>query len=207
MSDVDPDEARRLLLEELSRGEYAHRESIVERILRLLSQWVSSLLEGTGGGSTTGALLVAVLAVAAIALAVLVLRRTGRLRRRSALREDPHLRADPAVGADELRRRAASARDAGRTDDAVVLALRAVVRDLSERTLLEVTDGMTAHEAAAGAARAFPELRGRLLRTASAFDTAAYSRRAADAKEAEDAVLLAEYLARTAPDAAVLETL
>lgn len=207
MSDVDPDEARRLLLEELSRGEYARQGSIIERILRLLSEWVSSLLDGTGGGSTTGALLVAVLAAIAIVLAVLVLRRTGLVRRRAVLREETHLRADPAVGADELRRRAAAARDAGRTDDAVVLALRAVVRDLSARTLLDVTDGMTAHEAAVGAARAFPALRGRLLRTADAFDTAAYSRRSAAPKQAEDAVRLAEYLAQASPDASALETL
>ena len=48
--------------------------------------------------------------------------------------------------------------------------------------------------------RALPELRGRLQRGAVAFDTAAYSHRAATAKQADDLLRLAEYIAESAPD-------
>lgn len=207
MSGVDPEEARRRILEELARGEYGRRDSIIQRILGVIQDALDALTGRSGGDAVAGALVAGVLALAAVVLLVALVRRGGLVRGRVLLREDTALASDPAVGADELRRRAADARDAGRSDDAVVLALRAVVRDLSERTLLEVTDGMTAHEAAVGAARAFPELRGRLLRTAEAFDTAAYSRRSTSAKQADDAVRLAEYLAQSAPDPRALAAL
>ena len=74
------------------------------------------------------------------------------------------------------------------------------MRDLEERTLLDVATGMTAHEAAHRAASSFPDLRGRLQRAADAFDTAAYSVRTAGPKQAEDLLRLAEYIAETAPD-------
>jgi hypothetical protein len=106
----------------------------------------------------------------------------------------------------QLRAAAREANEAGRADDGTVLALRALVRDLEERTLLDVATGMTAHEAATRAAESFPELRGRLQRAADAFDTAAYSLRAATPKQAEDLLRLAEYIAETAPDLAALET-
>src|SRR5699024_11653487 len=80
-----------------------------------------------------------------------------------------------------------------RFDDATVLALRSLVRDLEVRTLLDVTVGMTAHEAAASASHSFPDLTSRLQRGADAFDTAAYSHRAVAAKQAEDLLRLTEY--------------
>ncbi len=207
MKDVDPDEARRLLLDELSEGQYAHRQNILERLWGMLRDLLDALLQGDGGSPAAGTAVAVVVVLLALALAVVLLRRRGMLRRKVALREEIELTADAAVPAEELRRRAGAAVLAGRHDDAVVLAMRAIVRDLSERTLLEVTDGMTAHEAAADAGRAFPELRGRLARTADDFDTAAYSRRTASTRQAEAAVRLAEYLAQTSPEASVLEAL
>ncbi len=207
MNDVDPAEARRRILEELSKGQYRRHGSIIDWLLGLLQDWVSSLVDGAGAGRTAGLAIAIGLGVIVVILAVLVLRRTGRIRRRAVVRATTALDAEPALSAAQLRVRAGHAREDGRADEAVVLAFRALVRDLAERTLLDLTDGMTAHEAADSAAAAFPELRHRLALAARAFDTAAYSWRPASAKQADDAVRLAEYVAQASPDRAVLESL
>jgi hypothetical protein len=196
---VDPDEARRRILEELARGEYHHDQSFLGRLLGLLEDWLASLTGGAGG---TSPLLIAVLVVVVlivIAAALAVLRRGGRLRRDTTLSVSSRLDADPVLSAQELRRRARDAADGSRHGDAAVLGMRALVRDLQERTLLDLGEGMTAHEAAREAATAFPDVRTRLARAADVFDTAAYSRHRIDAKHAEDVVRLAEYLAEAVP--------
>lgn len=199
MRPVDPDEARRRILEELSREEYRHGDGFVAWVLGLLEQLVDALTRSLPGDSPVPWVLLALAVAAAAVLAVLVLRRTGWLRGAARLSVPTSLDAADGARADELRVRARTALEAGRTDDAVVLALRSLVRDLDERTLLEVSVGMTAHEVAAGAARPFPDLRRRLEQAASAFDTAAYSRRSASPKQAQDAVLLVEYVAQSRP--------
>ena len=208
---LDPDEARARLLEELSKSEYDDSPGFIQWLLGTLESWLLEVLDGIDGSSTAQAG-IAVLLVLVLAVAVfLVLRRTGLIRRSHVLSVAAHLDADPVVSAAQLRREAREAGAAGRTDDGTVhslghgammpvLALRALVRDLEERTLLEVSAGMTAHEAADQAARSFPELSGRLLRGADAFDTAAYSHRPATAKQADDLLRLAEYIAESAPD-------
>ncbi len=197
---LDPDEARARLLEELSKSEYDDSPGFIQWLLGTLESWLLEVLDGIDGSSTAQAG-IAVLLVLVLAVAVfLVLRRTGLIRRSHVLSVAAHLDADPVVSAAQLRREAREAGAAGHTDDGTVLALRALVRDLEERTLLEVSAGMTAHEAADQAARSFPELSGRLLRGADAFDTAAYSHRPATAKQADDLLRLAEYIAESAPD-------
>lgn len=203
---VGPDEARRRILEELSRSEYHRGPGLIDRVVGAVSRWLDSWTS-LGGATPGGTVALVVLLLAVVVLIVVVARRASPLRRRAVLAAPVPVTAGADVPASDLRRAAAVARDAGRTDEAVIAALRALVRDLADRTLLTVTDGMTAHEAALGAARAFPDLRGGLLRTADAFDTAAYSRRAASAKQAAEAVSLAEYVAQASPDRSVLESL
>ena len=197
---LGPDEARERILEELSKAEYDDSPGFVAWLLGVIDDWLTGLLDGIDGSSTSQAV-IAVLVVLALALVVvLVLRRTGMLRRSPSLAVDAALDAEPVLSGEELRGASRAAIDAGRSDDGTVLALRALVRDLEERTLLDVATGMTAHEAAHRAAAAFPDLRGRLQRGADAFDTAAYSVRSAGQKQAEDLLRLAEYIAETAPD-------
>lgn len=196
---MDPDEARRRILEELAKGRYQREGSFVEWLLGTLQDWLTGLVEGGSGNPVVGIAVAVAVVLLVLAIAVLVLRRTGRLRRSVPFAGDPRLDADPLLSADELRVRARRALEAERHDDAVVLAVRALVRDLHDRTLLDLTAGMTAHEAALGAAEPFPALRGRLLSTADAFDTAAYSRRPVSHRQAEAAVLLAEFLAQSTP--------
>lgn len=197
---LDPDEARRRTLEELAKSEYDDSPGFVAWLLQTLEDWLVGLLGGVDGSSPLQAGLAMVIVLALVVAAVLVLRRTGLLRRGHALAVPADLDAEPVLGAEELRAAARSALDAGRVDDGTVLALRALVRDLEERTLLDVIAGMTAHEAARSAARSFPELQSRLERAADAFDTAAYSQRPATAKQGEDLLRLAEYIAEASPD-------
>ena len=199
------DEARERILEELAKDEYDDSPGFVAWLLGAIEDWLARMVDGVDGSSATQTVIAVVLALVLAAVVVLVLRRTGLLRRSPALAVDAALDAEPVLSGEELRGAARDAIDAGRTDDGTVLALRALVRDLEERTLLDVATGMTAHEAATRAALTFPDLRGRLQRGADAFDTAAYSVRSVGGKPAEDMLRLAEYIAETSPDLSALK--
>ncbi|GAA4521640.1 DUF4129 domain-containing protein [Brachybacterium paraconglomeratum] len=196
----DSEEARTRILEELAKPEYDDSPGFVAWVLSTLENWLMKVLDGIDGSSATQAGIAVLIAVALIAVVILVLRRTGLIRRDHALSVATSLDAEPVLSGSELRDAARTAIDAGHTDDGTVLALRGLVRDLEERTLLEVSAGMTAHEAARHAEAPFPELRGRLQRGADAFDTAAYSHRSVATKQADDLLRLAEYIAESAPD-------
>ena len=199
------EEARERILEELAKDEYDDSPGFVAWLLGAIEDWLARMVDGVDGSSATQTVIAVLLALVLAAVVVLVLRRTGLLRRSPALAVDAALDAEPVLSGEELRGAARDAIDAGRTDDGTVLALRALVRDLEERTLLDVATGMTAHEAATRAALTFPDLRGRLQRGADAFDTAAYSVRSVGGKPAEDMLRLAEYIAETSPDLSALE--
>lgn len=202
---LGPDEARERILEELAKDEYDDSPGFVAWLLGAIEDWLARMVDGVDGSSATQTVIAVLLALVLATVVVLVLRRTGLLRRSPALAVDAALDAEPVLSGEELRGAARDAIDAGRTDDGTVLALRALVRDLEERTLLDVATGMTAHEAATRAALTFPDLRGRLQRGADAFDTAAYSVRNVGVKPAEDMLRLAEYIAETSPDLSALE--
>ena len=197
---IDPDEARRRMLEELSKAEYDDSPGFVQWLLETIESWLTEIVKGIDGSSAAQAGLFALLIALALGVTVLVLRRTGLIRRSATLTVETALDTPDVLSAAELRSAARDAVAAGRRDDAAVLAMRALVRDLEDRTLLDVTAGMTAHEAAEGASVPFPELRGRLQLGAQAFDTAAYSYRSVSAKQAEDLVRLTEYIAESSPD-------
>ena len=199
------EEARERILEELAKDEYDDSPGFVAWLLGAIEDWLARMVDGVDGSSATQTVIAVLLALVLAAVVVLVLRRTGLLRRSPALAVDAALDAEPVLSGEELRGAARDAIDAGRTDDGTVLALRALVRDLEERTLLDVATGMTAHEAATRAALTFPDLRGRLQRGADAFDTAAYSVRSVGGKPAEDMLRLAEYIAESSPDLSALE--
>lgn len=197
---VDPDDARARIREELAKSEYDDSEGFVDWLLRVIEEWLVSLVDGIDGTSTAQAGIAIAAALLLVAVAVLVLRRTGLIRRGAALSVASALDAEPVLSAGELRESARRAISDERFDDATVLALRSLVRDLEVRTLLDVTVGMTAHEAATAASPSFPDLTGRLQLGAAAFDTAAYSHRSVAPKQAEDLLRLTEYIAESTPD-------
>lgn len=197
---TDPDEARSRVLDELSKGEYGRSDGFVSWLLGVIDEWIVGLVDGVDGSSALGTGLAVAAVIVLLAVLVGVGRRTGLIRRGAALGVSSQLGGELRQSGSELRERSREAIDSGLLDDGTVLALRALVRDLEERTLLDGTTGMTAHEAARDAASAFPDLRGRLLLAADAFDTAAYSHRTVRRKQAEDLLRLAEYMAESAPD-------
>lgn len=201
---LDADEARSRILDELAKPEYDDSPGFVEWVLSTLETWLMEVLDGIDGSSAAQAGIAVLIVVALVVVVVLVLRRTGLIRRSHTLSVASDLDAEPVLSSAELRHAAREAIDAGRVDDGTVLALRGLVRDLEERTLLDVSAGMTAHEAATHAAAPFPELRGRLQRGADAFDTAAYSHRTVAIKQADDLLRLAEYIAESVPDLSVV---
>ncbi|MCS6711014.1 DUF4129 domain-containing protein [Brachybacterium sp. EF45031] len=196
---MDPDEARRRILEELARSRYGGSEGIIGWVLARLTDLWRSLQESVGSGQRTGVALLIVLCALLLSALVLLLRRTGWVRRSGSLRASADLSAAPELSAARLRELAARAESRHQYDDAVVLALRAIVRDLQERTLLEVQEGTTAHEAALTAAHSFPAARTRLIAASESFDVAAYSSRPATARDAADVRQLAEYLREARP--------
>ncbi|WP_278235114.1 DUF4129 domain-containing protein [Isoptericola sp. AK164] len=175
---VDPDRetARRWLVEELARPEYAQDESWLMRLL----DWFLGLFDGLGTVDgdplVLAALVVGVLAVVA-ALAWWI---SGpvRLRRRAQARsvvvhdDDPRTAAEMRAAAD-----AAAARQDWAT--AVLERFRAVVRDLEERAVLDERPGRTAQEAARDAGARVPQIADPLRAAARLFDGVCYGHRPA----------------------------
>ena len=89
------------------------------------------------------------------------------------------------VSAAEHRRRAAEFTAAGRLAEAIRERLRAIVRELEERAVLEPRLGRTADEVAAEAGAVLPDVAADLQRAARIFDEVWYGR--VPATEAMDA--------------------
>lgn len=174
----DADQARRWAEDELSKAEYS---SGGESWLARLMDWFARLLDGLGDGVGSfagpwgaigiGLAIAAVLAVV-IWLVVGPLRRNRRVATESGLFEDDR-------DADALDQDAARAAREGDWATATMQAYRATIRRLSERHLLDLTPGLTAHEAAGIGGAAVPALADALAIDAEAFDGLRYGHRGA----------------------------
>ncbi|MFJ6656225.1 DUF4129 domain-containing protein [Streptomyces sp. NPDC091377] len=175
---VPRDPAREAAERELSEGAYHQNDpGLFERALDKFWEWLDGLF-GAAATATPGGVigLIAVLLVVAAVLGALWWR-LGTPRRRptssAALFEDrPRSAADHRAAAD-----AHAAQ--GHWSQAVQERMRAVVRSLEERALLDVRPGRTADEAAAEAGRALPSHSDRLRAAARDFDAVTYGGRAA----------------------------
>lgn len=200
--DPDRDQARRLLEDELSGGDYRLTESFVARGWR----WFTDLLDGLALPGqlpawatwvVLGVVLVAVLAV--LTFATRDRWRQGRLvdrGRPGAVLEGPRRTAA------EHREAARRALAAGDHETAVLEGYRAVAAGAFERTLLEDRPGSTAHEVATGLAPAFPAQAAGLLRAADTFDAVRYGGHPADAAQARQVLTVEEQLVAARPEAA-----
>lgn len=179
----DAEEARRWAQEELAKAAYSDSPGLVERFL----DWLGRILGRVGELDTlTPPELVPVLLVVGLVV-VLVLARVlgGRVRRGrardvatgTALFEDDRSSADLHAAADAAARR-------GDHVAAVLDRFRAIIRRLDERGALDDRAGLTAHEAAALAAGALPDLAGPLGWAGRLFDDVRYGH--ASAGPAED---------------------
>jgi hypothetical protein len=138
------------------------------------------LLDRAAGASPGGALGLVIIALVVVALVVVIARRVGAPGRRPATQ--PLFETGP-VSAAEHRRRADEHAAAGRYDEAVRERLRAVVRELETRGVLEPRPGRTADEAAAEAGAAYPEIGPHLRTAVRVFDEIWYGGRTATAED------------------------
>jgi hypothetical protein len=170
--------AQKAAVEELSKPMYrAHEPGLLQRALDWLWQWIDDLFSTAAGvtpGGTTGVVVI----ILVVILLVAVLRmRLGALRR-SPTTASPLFDHRPRSAAEH---RAAAERHAAdrQWDQAAQERLRAVVRSLEERALLDPRPGRTADEAAAEAGLSLPGHADRLRAAARDFDDITYGGRTA----------------------------
>jgi hypothetical protein len=176
---VSRDEARRAAERELSKGIYHQNEpGPVMRAFDAVIDWIGRLLDRLTAGAPGGSLGPLVLLAIVLVVAAVVLWRTGPIRRGARSRW-PHVELSGDVGADEHRRRADEHAEAGRFADAVRERMRAVVRELETRGVLDPRPGRTADEVAREAGAAVPTIAGDLRAAAEIFDEVWYGGRPA----------------------------
>ncbi|MFG2295242.1 DUF4129 domain-containing protein [Streptomyces sp. NPDC048603] len=175
-----PREAAREAAErELSKPVYHENEpNLFTRILGKFFDWIDELF-GSAAGATPGGTLGIIVIVLLVAVAVALLWwRLGTPERSPAGAGTLFGERDRTAA--EHRAAAEAHAAAGRWTEAVQDRMRALVRSLEERTLLDPRPGRTADEAAAEAAAALPGHAEGLRAAARAFDDVTYGGRTAD---------------------------
>ncbi len=191
---LDPsgDEGRRLLRDELLKGEY-HQQHLWQRLVA----WLGRLFDGgvrTASGSSGITVFVTMLLVALLVTGlVLVLSRLSRDTR--SLARPAALLSDDRPSAADLRRRAETSLAEGRHRQAVVDGFRALATRQIERGRLDDQPGATAHEVAARLAASYPQEGGRVGRSADLFDATMYGDRPASREDAVGVLGLDDTLA------------
>jgi Domain of unknown function (DUF4129) len=176
---VGRDEARRAAERELSKGIYHQDEpGPVMRAFDAAIDWIGRFLDRLTGAAPGGSLGPLVLLAIVLVVAAVVLWRTGPIRRGARIRP-PHLELSGDVGAAEHRRLADEHAAAGRFAPAVRERMRAIVRELETRGVLDPRPGRTADEVAREAGTAVPTIAGDLRAAAKVFDEVWYGGRAA----------------------------
>ncbi|GAB3187670.1 DUF4129 domain-containing protein [Nesterenkonia suensis] len=191
------DDARELLERELADPRYQReftgpvRETI-DDVLR----WLDDRIGSIGGIDIPyGPLIILVLILAAIVLAVVLVR--PRLQRTASA--DAPLATDAGLSSEELRSRAQGHRRAGRVDEAYRDLFRAVVRAAEERDILTEMTGRTATEAAAELTRVFPAHGRRIGVAADLFNLSRYGGRSMTAQDCDDLAELDSVLTAAEP--------
>lgn len=173
--------AQELAREELARQIYRDAgPGLVQRLLGWLLDLLGRLLSEVGGVSPGGWAGVAVLVVLLVAAAVAIRLKAGPLGRSAA--RDATLFAGMEFSARDHRERADRHAASGEWAEAVRDRLRAVVRTLEERGLLEPRPGRTADEAAADGGLTLPGCAAGLRAAARVFDDVWYGGRTATAE-------------------------
>jgi hypothetical protein len=198
---VPRDPAREAARRELSKRMYHENDpSLFQRALDAFWEWLGKLLNATSDATPGGALGLLVIVLAVVAVLAALWWRLGTPRRQptssAALFDDR-----PRSAADH--RAAAEAHAAqGHWSQAVQERMRALVRALEERALLDVRPGRTADEAAAEAGRALPAHTDRLRTAARDFDDVTYGGRSATEQSYHRIAELDRDLERTKPQLA-----
>ncbi|TPQ17456.1 DUF4129 domain-containing protein [Streptomyces sporangiiformans] len=195
---IPRDPAREAAERELSKRMYHENDpSLLQRALDAFWNWVDDLFNAASSATPGGTLGLLVIALAAVALIGALWWRLGTPRR--GLTSAAPLFDDRPRSAAEHRAAAESHAAQGHWNQAVQERMRAVVRSLEERALLDPRPGRTADEAAAEAGRTLPSQTDRLRAAARDFDDVTYGGRAATPQTYDRLTELDRDLERTKP--------
>lgn len=171
--------AREAAKHELSKPMYHENDpNLLQRGIDRLWGWISDLLSTASGVAPGGSLGLVVLVLVVIGLVAALWWRLGTPHR--TMRSSDALFDDGPRSAAEHRTAAEAHAAAHRWNAAVQERMRAVVRALEERALLDPRPGRTADEAATEAGHPLPAHATRLHAAARAFDDVTYGGRTAD---------------------------
>ncbi|MFJ3770066.1 DUF4129 domain-containing protein [Streptomyces sp. NPDC090075] len=195
---IPRDPAREAARRELSKRMYHENDpGLFQRAVNAILDWVDRLLSAAASATPGGALGLVVVVLAVVAIVGALWWRLGTPHRQptsTAALFDDRLRS-----AAEHRATAEAHAAQGHWNQALQERMRAVVRALEERALLDVRPGRTADEAAAEAGRALPAHTDRLRAAAREFDDVTYGGRRATQASYERIAELDRDLERTKP--------
>ncbi|MFG2847642.1 DUF4129 domain-containing protein [Kitasatospora sp. NPDC048296] len=196
---VPRDPARDAAREELLNADYHKNDpSVLERVTDWFWDRINHALGSLSGDGTDGTTGLVLFLIVAALIAAAVWWRLGAPKRAARTVLGVYGTEGPRSAA-QYRADAAGHAAAGRWAEAVREQMRALVRALEERTLLDTRPGRTADEAAAEAGRALPEHAAALTAAARTFDDIAYGDRTADQVAYQLLLDLDRALERTRP--------
>jgi hypothetical protein len=195
------DPAREAARRELSKRMYHENDpSLFQRALDAFWDWLGKLLNAASTATPGGTLGLVVVILAVIAVLAALWWRLGTPRRQPT--SSATLFDDRPRSAADHRATAEAHAAQGHWNQAVQERMRALVRALEERALLDVRPGRTADEAAAEAGRALPAHTDRLRTAARDFDDVTYGGRSATEESYHRIAELDRDLERTKPQLA-----
>jgi Domain of unknown function (DUF4129) len=170
---ITRDGAQRDAKRELAKAIY-HRNSepLPVRAVRAVGRLIDHLLNKVSGVGLTGSGGALALVILIAVVAIVVIWRVGVPRRAAAI--GPVLAAGQLVSAAEHRSRSERAAAAGDLHTAVVERMRAIARELEERSVLEPRAGRTATELTREAGLVLPVASSPLGSAAAVFNNIAY---------------------------------
>lgn len=175
---IPRDPAREAARRELSKGMYHENDpSWFQRALDSFWDWVEDLFNSASTVTPGGPLGLVVVILVVVAVIGALWWRLGTPRRQPT--SSAALFDDRPRSAAEHRAAAEAHAAQGHWNQAVQERMRAIVRSLEERALLDVRPGRTADEAAAEAGRSLPAHTDRLRAAARDFDDVTYGGRTA----------------------------
>ncbi|MEV5612899.1 DUF4129 domain-containing protein [Streptomyces sp. NPDC052225] len=195
---IPRDPAREAARRELSKAAYHENDpSWFMRALNKFWEWVDDLFSAASGAAPGGTLGLFVIVLGVIGVAAAFWWRLGTPRRSPA--SAAPLFDDRPRSAAEHRAAAEAHAAQGHWNQAVQERMRALVRALEERALLDPRPGRTAHEAAAEASRPLPGHADRLRTAAHDFDDVTYGGRTATPETYQRLTALDTEVERTTP--------
>ncbi|MGW6648148.1 DUF4129 domain-containing protein [Streptomyces iakyrus] len=195
------DPAREAARRELSKRMYHENDpSLFQRALDAFWDWLGRVFNAASTATPGGTLGLIVVILAVIAVLAALWWRLGTPRRQPT--SSATLFDDRPRSATEHRAAAEAHAAQGHWNQAVQERMRALVRALEERALLDVRPGRTADEAAAEAGRALPAHTDRLRTAARDFDDVTYGGRSATEESYHRIAELDRDLERTKPQLA-----